>query len=222
MVEPRLIPLNIGFAGVACPGVVEANKGPPPVAPEVGVEPVPGAFPVLAPNKLAPGCAPPNIPPPVEPRVEPPAAVVVGVLEGPPNMLDEPGLAPPNRLPPAVPDGADGVVVGPPKDGVPDGGVPVVLPPPNRPPAGLDALLLPMLPNRPPPLPPPAAWPPPVALLLCVLPNEKPLPDPGVEDCALPKMFDGAAVDDEVGAEVPGAPPPKLNDMIDEDICWVE
>lgn len=149
VVEPRL--LNKGFAGVAWPGVVDGNKVLPPAALEVGVELVPGAFPVLAPNifddpEVFP---PPNKPPPVVPGAELPAAVVAGVLEAPPKRLDEVGLAaPPKRLPPAAPVDA-GVVPAPPKSEVPDDGVPVALaPPPNKPPAGFAALLLPEL--RPP------------------------------------------------------------------------
>lgn len=155
MVEPRL--LNNGFAGVAWPGVVDENKVLPPTAPEVGVELVPGAFPVLAPNRFDDPDVfpPPNKLPPVVPGAELPPAVVVGVLEAPPKRLDEAGLAsPPKRLPPAAPADA-GVVPVPPKSEVPDEGLPVALAPlPNRPPAGFAALLLPEFrpPNKLPPL----------------------------------------------------------------------
>lgn len=213
MVEPRL--LNIGFAGVAWPGVEEGNSVFPPVAPEVGVELVPGAFPVLAPNRLVPDVLPPlNRPPPVVPT--PPAAVVVGVLEAPPNRLGVAGLAAlPNILPPDAPVDA-GVVPPPPKsEGPVAEGVPVALaPPPNREPAGFAALFVPdfRLPNK----PPPPDGVPPAPLLFWELPKAKPLE--GVEDCAPPKS-DGAAVEEEAGAEVPGVPPPKLNAIVDVIVC---
>lgn len=111
----------------------------PVVADVVGVELVPGAFPVLAPKN-------PDEPPPNRPPVVPPA-VVVGVVDEAPNAL---GLAPPPNRPPA------GVLEGVPVlAGAPNGVEPLPPPPPNRPPAGFGALLLlePSPPNRPPPLP---------------------------------------------------------------------
>lgn len=211
VVEPRL--LNIGLAGVAWPGVVEAKRPLPP-APEAGVEPVPGAFPVLAPNKFddpeAP--APPKSPPPVVAGVEPLAAVVVGVLEEPPNRLDEAGLeAPPKSPPGAVPVEA-GVVPDPPNSEAPGEAVPA---PPNKPPAGFAALLLPEFkpPNK-------FDWLLFGVLLWFAVPKVKPLA--GVEDCALGKMDDVAVAEEDAGAEVPGVLlPPKLNDMFAEiDGTW--
>lgn len=147
--------LNMVFAGVAWPGAEEGNRAFPPAAPEVGVELVPGAFPVLAPNRLVVPdvLPPPNKPAPVVPAL--PAAVVVGVLEAPPNRLDVAGWAAlPNRLP--VDDPVDAVVGPLPPNSVDPviEGVPVALaPPPNREPAGFAALLVPefRLPNKPPP-----------------------------------------------------------------------
>lgn len=194
VVEPRLP--NKGFAGVASPvGADENRELEPVVADVVGVELVPGAFPVLAPKN--PDEPPPNRPPVVPPVVGVvPPAVVVGVVEGAPNALGL--LAPPNRPPAGVAEG-----------------VPEELAPPNRPPAGFGALLLfdPRPPNRPPPL---LACPPLAALFDAVLPKEK--PEDGVV-LAPPNRLppDAAGVEEEAGAEVPGVPlPPKLNDMAAE------
>lgn len=139
MVEPKA--LKRGFAGVACPENIEPAAG---VAELVGVELVPGAFPVLAPKKLGVE-APLNKPPPAAPPVAelPPEA---GVGDGAPNMPAVAGLLPENN---------------PPAAGVPEG-VPVEAPnavappaPPNRLSAGAPLLAFdtPWPPNiLPPPL----------------------------------------------------------------------
>lgn len=138
VVEPRLP--NNGLAGVASPVGADGNRElEPVVADVVGVELVPGAFPVLAPRN-------PDEPPPNRPPVVPPA-VVVGVVVEAPNAL---GFAPPppNRPPAGVLEGVP-VLAAP-----PNGVEPLAPPPPNRPPAGFGALLVlePSPPNRPPPL----------------------------------------------------------------------
>lgn len=178
--------LNRGFAGVACcpAGVVELNKEPLPVAAEVvGVEPVPGAFPVLAPNRPEAGLAlPPNRLPAGALGAVAPPVTGVEVPEALPNRPDDPPpglLASPKReLPPVA--GVDPVFPAPPNS--PEEGVLAPPVPPNREPAGFCALLLfaPRPPNSPPPLD---------GLLGVWPPKLKPLE--GVEDdAAPPKMFD--------------------------------
>lgn len=140
VVEPRLP--NNGLAGVASPAGADENREfEPVVADVVGVEPLPGALPVLAPKN--PNELPPNRPPVVPPGVPP--AVVVGVVEEAPNGLGF--AAPPNRPPAGVLEGVPVLAAAP-------NGVELPPPPPNRPPAGFGALLLlePSPPNRPPPL----------------------------------------------------------------------
>lgn len=135
VVEPRLP--NKGFAGVASPaGADENSEFAPVVADVVGVELVPGAFPVLAPKN-------PDAPPPNSPPVVPPAPGV-GVDEGAPNALGLP--APPNRPPAGVPEGV------PEAPAAPNDVEPAA--PPNIEPAGFGALLLvdPRELNKPPPV----------------------------------------------------------------------
>lgn len=152
VVEPRGL-LNRLFAGVACPAGVVENSEVPPAAPDPGVEPVPGAFPVLAPKRLgADAVLPPNKAPPVAPGVELPPAAVVGVFAALPKRLGVPGLLiPPNIPPPGVPEEA-GVAPVPPNSEFPEEGVPVAAALPNKDVAGFCALA----PNREPLF----AWPP--------------------------------------------------------------
>lgn len=111
--------LKRGFAGVACPVGVDENRVLAlVVAGAVGVEPVPGAFPVLAFKKVEPPAL--NRLPPV-PGVE--LLPAAGVVDGEANVLFA-GLLP-NKLGPGVPEG---VPVDAPKRG---------FAPPNKPPPAL-------------------------------------------------------------------------------------
>lgn len=114
VVEPKVLPNRV-FAGVACPAGVAENREAA-AAPELGVELVPGAFPVLAPNRLD-GVAV------LAPNKVPPAAGV-GVVEVLPKRLVVPVLllAPPNKPPAGAPEEA-AVFPAPPNSEGPEGGV---------------------------------------------------------------------------------------------------
>lgn len=134
--------------------------------------------------------------------------MVVGVFEllppWPKRVEDAGLLAPPNR-PPLV------AAEPPPPNRPPEGVLEVVVLPPNRLSAGFCALLLPA-PKPPKELAAPV-WPPLAALSFCVLPNVKLLD--GAEDCPAVLKRDGAAVDEDDGADEGVFP--KLNAMVVEE-----
>lgn len=197
VVDPR--PPNIGFVGVACPAEAVENKELPVLVLVEGVELAAGLPP---PKRLEP---PPKGLAPVE---ELAPAAVVGVLEPPPNTLDDgaAGLFSPEKREFPLPAGGVPVEAAPPNNEPEDGDALVVeLPPNNEGAAGLEALLPP---KRPPP--DAAGCPAAPALSFCALPKEKPVE--GVEDW-FPNSEVAAGVDEDDAPEVAWVP--KEKDMLD-------
>lgn len=196
VVDPR--PPNIGFVGVACPAAAVENKGLPVLAPVDGVVLAAGFPP---PKRLEPA------PKGLVPVVELAPAAPVGVLEPPPNTLDDDaaGLFSPEKRVFPLPAGGVPVDAAPPNNEPEEGdGLVVELPPNNGGAAGLEAL-------APPKRPPPdaAGCPAAPALSFCALPKEKPVE--GVEDW-LPNIEVVAGVDDDDAPEVAWVP--KEKDML--------